>query len=359
LNPDTILPNIQKDVNVLIEKIAHNKSLVSAIVTSLVKKMIDPQQDIRLHRIEFERGYSARVLDTRIITPFFKEKFPRYANKESSFLTLATREPIPWTMEEGQKLKIKDPELKTSFLTILDQVEIHKANPQDYLTYIFAKLIELSQSESQLLENLQTELVVLAKNIMPLNIYLIVSMLHEHFKSMQTSRLPTIAIYSTYELLMNRLERFKNKRLVPSSDKQGLGVIEIYTADNQIFEAVEIKHNLPIDQSIITDIVHKIQNTTINRYYLLTTYPTNSKNPALEREIITTVSKIHQETGLDIITDTIHSTLTYTLRFLDNYNDFITTYTKNLIIDAKNSPDIRLTYLVHWKAILQKHQFSG
>ncbi len=80
---------IRRDVDVLIDKIDSNKSLVSALVTSLVKKICDPTQDIRLHRTDFEGGYSARVLDTKVTSPFFKDYFPKYANKESAFLTLA------------------------------------------------------------------------------------------------------------------------------------------------------------------------------------------------------------------------------------------------------------------------------
>lgn len=85
---------IKSNVDVLINKIDKNKSLLSALVSSLVKKIIDPKQDIRLHRTDFKGGYSARSLDTSITAPFFKKYFPKYANKESVFLTLATREKI-------------------------------------------------------------------------------------------------------------------------------------------------------------------------------------------------------------------------------------------------------------------------
>ena len=56
--PDVIKSNI----DTLIGKIDSNKSLLSALVTSLVKKITTPEQDIRLHRTDFEKGYSARVL---------------------------------------------------------------------------------------------------------------------------------------------------------------------------------------------------------------------------------------------------------------------------------------------------------
>jgi len=97
--------NISKDitdkVDLMISKISNNKSIVSALVTSFVKKIIDSQQDIRLHRTDFKGGYSARSLDTKYTSPFFKRHFPKYANKESAFLTLTTREKIKWTKKMG------------------------------------------------------------------------------------------------------------------------------------------------------------------------------------------------------------------------------------------------------------------
>ena len=88
----------------MVSYIDSNKSLISALVTIFVKKIIEPKQDIRLHRTDFFKGYSARTLDTKYITPFFKVNFPKYANKESAFLTLATREKIKWT-KGGRELK--------------------------------------------------------------------------------------------------------------------------------------------------------------------------------------------------------------------------------------------------------------
>ncbi len=133
---------IQSDINLLIEKIGSNKSIVSALVTSLVKKILTPEQDIRLHRTDFENGYSARVLDTKFTSPFFKRHFPKYANKESAFLTMATRAQIKWTKEDGLNLKIRNKNLKISFLNVFDQVENHNIPATQYLNYLFIKLID-------------------------------------------------------------------------------------------------------------------------------------------------------------------------------------------------------------------------
>ncbi len=51
---DKFSETIREDVDLLVDKIEQNKSIVSALVTSLVKKIIDPIQDVRLHRTDFK-----------------------------------------------------------------------------------------------------------------------------------------------------------------------------------------------------------------------------------------------------------------------------------------------------------------
>ena len=219
---------IKTNIDTLIDKIDSNKSLLSALVTSLVKKIIDPQQDVRLHRTDFKGGYSARSLDTKVTTPFFKKHFPKYANKESSFLTLATREKIKWVKKEGRNLKIRDKNVKTSFLAIFDGVENGTIKPKECLIYVFTKLYLLSQ-QHQIVFDKTIESLSFSEII---NISTVVRMLERHFEIKLSSRLPVIAIYSVYQELFKVVKRYGNKRLGTlnvhtSSDKHGFGDVEV------------------------------------------------------------------------------------------------------------------------------------
>lgn len=357
LNEKKITPN--KDVDLMINKIGQNKSIVSALVTSLVKKLLTPDQDVRLHRTDFHNGYSARVLDTKFTSPFFKKKFPKYANKESSFLTLSTREKIKWTKEDGVNLKIRNKNLKESFLNIFDQIENHNKNPEDYLIYIFIKLIELSVNDEKLFLRAEK----FKKNSGVLNINLILEMLHKHFSIKLSSRLPVIAIYSVYEILIPILKRYNNKKLLSlqshtSSDKHGYGDIEVYSNDNNPFEVIEIKHNIPIDKYLIFDIVKKIEKTNINRYYILTTYFEGFETKENEKEVNKFILQIKTSKNIDIIANGIITTLKYYLRFFDDYNLFIKHYTKNLIEDAKHSTEIKSFHIENWIDILKEYGFK-
>jgi len=354
------VPNeVKNDINMLIAKIGSNKSLVSALATSLVKKIHTPAQDVRLHRTDFPNGYSARVLDTQIISPFFKDYFPKYANKESAFLTMVTRSAIKWTKEEGENLPIRDKQLRDSFLNIFEQIEVYQKEPYIYLKYLFAKLIELSVKEEEIFQFARLQ----ANNSSYLNINLIINILKEFFEVKLASRLPVIAMYSIYEMLMPTIERYKNKKLLDlqvhtSSDKHGFGDIEIYDENDKPYEILEIKHNIPIDKYLIFDITKKISNIKIDRYYILTTFENSFMNIEAEKEVMVYIAEIKKLTNTDIIANGIIGTLKYYLRFLDNYPDFILIFTQNLIKDAKNSTEVKNFHLEKWAEILKKYQIE-
>jgi DNA (cytosine-5)-methyltransferase 1 len=350
---------ITENVTVLIEAIDKNKSIVSALVTSLLTKICAPNQDIRLHRVDFEGGYSARSLDTDITTPFFKKYFPRYANKESGFLTLATRERIAWTKDAGQALKIRRQNVKDGFLNILDAVQNSVVDAKEVLLYLFYKLYILSLQYKQIFD----DAIIASDYTNILNINTILAMMEKHFLLPGGSRLPVIAMYSVYELLLPILERYRGKILRPlnvhtASDKHGYGDIEVWNDTNTPFEMLEIKHNIPIDRNLIFDVVKKSRNTSIQRYYILTTAKDNFISVDEELYINKFILSIRNDTDIDIIPNGIYTSMKYYLRFVSNYKEFIHTYTKNLIVDASNSAEIQDFHIKEWKNILKEHSIE-
>jgi len=346
------------NVRTLVKHIGSNKSLVSALVTSCLKKIIDPSQDIRLHRTDFNGGYSARSLDTNVTVPFFKLHFPKYANKESAFLTLATRERIKWTIQEGEGLKIRNKEVKSAFLQLLDLVE-NKGKSEECLLSIFKELTLLSEKETLIFDETITALGF--SNV--LNINKVIDMLVTHFSLKLSSRLPVIAIYTIYQELIKNVKGYNGKILKPlnvhtSADKHGYGDVEIWNKNNTPFEMVEIKHNIAIDRNLIFDVVKKSKNTTIKRYYVLTTFTDSFLSKNEELYINNFILKIKQDTDIDVIANGIIPSLKYYLRFIDDYKAFIKSYTKNLIADAKNSTEIKDFHLTTWQEILKKNNID-
>ena len=351
---------IVANIDTIVESIDKNKSLVSALVTSLLKKIVDPSQDIRLHRTDFEGGYSARSLDIDITTPFFKKHFPKYANKESGFLSMATRTQIPWTKEDGSRIRTRaSSEFMHSFLEIFDAIESKIINPKEALLYFFEKLYTLSLQQKMIFDGT----IETSDYIHIININSVLQMLEKHFSIDErgTSRLPVIAIYSIYQQLFVQVKRYQNKILRPlnvhtSSDKHGYGDIEIWNEDNTPFEIIEIKHNILIDRNLIFDIVKKCEKTKIERYYILTTAKNNFSSPEEEDFINKFILKIQKDTELYIIANGIFLSLKYYLRFIDDYKGFIKSYTLNLVNDSKNSTEIKESHISAWKRILEEYE---
>ena len=61
---------------------------------------------------------------------------------------------------------------------------------------------------------------------------------------------------------------------------------------------------------------------------------------------------------MDIIANGIHQSLKYYLRFVEDCKDFIKSYTRNLIEDAKNSTEVQAFHIAAWQKILEKHKLA-
>ncbi|MBU3965426.1 DNA methyltransferase [Patescibacteria group bacterium] len=334
------------------------KAIVTVLATSLVKKIENPKQDIRYHKNELKGGYSGRTFDTKFITPFFKKYFPRFSMKESGWLTRSIEQPHPFTIKFPGKIRNKD--VKQAFLQILYDVEENKVYPENYLTALLILLArEIIRSNSLLLKN---KLNFQKKN---LTINLITESLKEHFftkyKNAGASRLPVIAIYSIYEILLRDIARYKGKKLLPlkshvASDIKAkeIGDVEIIDEKRKsIFEGVEIKHGIPIDFLIVRDACEKIKDIPIERYYILTTAEPNIKKGE-EQKVLRIVNDIRKNHGCEIVVNGLIYSLKYYLRLVQNLDEFMTRYSKNIKIEASVSTVVKIEHLEKWNEIVKR-----
>ena len=341
-------------INAIIEKAESFRAVLTVLITSLVKKIQTPTQDVRYHQTELPNGYSGRGLDTEHITPFMKEKFRRFAMAESGWLTRSLEQPYPYTLDyEG---KIRNKTVKNAFLQILNDIEENKADPKKYLQSIFPALITLMK-ESQvsfdfLKEAQHTETVTIEK---------IVDLLSRHFSHdygvAGASRLPVVAVYSAYEMLME-IQRYEGKTLSPlkshtASDTRSHGIRAIGDIEvmhnNSFFEGVEIKHNIPISLGLVEDAYQKFAQTPVSRYYLLTTAEPNVEDIDSVNDL---VSEIHKQHGCEVIVNGILPSLKYYLRLLSSPQLFLQGYSRNLQLDFQQKAEIKETHLRYWEALL-------
>lgn len=353
--------NQKKWVEIIMEKAESQKAVIAVLITSLVKKIETPNQDVRYHKKELINGYSGRSFDTAHVTPFIAEKFQRFAMKGGSgWLTRSLEQAHPFTLNFPGK--IRSVPVKEAFLHILNDIEENKADPKEYLNAIFSAMIDLmnrSKLNLDLFEDTNLEFDK-SQHTEVISIDRIVNLLKRHFSIgygvAGASRLPVLAVYSAYEMLMS-IERFHEKTLAPlkshtTSDIKsgGIGDIEVLNEKGEFFEAVEIKHNIQISPGIIKVAYEKFLQTPVRHYYLLTTAEPNVESID---SVVELVSEIHNQHGCEVIVNGILPTLKYYLRLISNPKSFLESYSKNLQLDFNRNTDIKEIHLRYWENLLK------
>ena len=283
-----------------------------------------------------------------------KAKFRRFAMAESGWLTRSLEQLYPYTLDYEGKIRSKT--VKDAFLQILNDIEENKADPKKYLRAIFSALITLMKepqiSIDFLTETQRTETVTIEK---------IVDLLKHHFSHNYgvagASRLPVLAVYSAYEMLME-IQRYEGKTLLPlkshtTADTKSHGICAIgdieVLHDNRFFEGVEIKHNIPISLGIVEDAYQKFAQTSVSRYYLLTTAEPNVEDVDAVNDF---VNEIHRKHRCEVIVNGILPSLKYYLRLLSNPHLFLEGYSKNLQLDYEQKTEIKEPHLRYWETLL-------
>jgi len=343
-NFDSLSNVVKKYVECIVNRSESNKAVLSVLITLLTCKIVEPAQDIRFHYARMDMGFSARVIDTKYITPFMKSvSFPAMA--ESGYKTNTLAIDMPYDLNYPGV--IKPLEAKEAFLNLIDQFQVQGADAKNILLYIFVLLIK--QRESLRVE--------LAKPH-SLSISAIISLLEKHFNASYTtsgaSRLPTLAVYAAYQCMMMQVVRYEKKILCPleshhSPDRQSgrIGDIDIVNADGSIFEGVEIKHKIIITPELITDAYEKFKVHNTDRYYLLTTANMDNTNYNAIKIEIERIAKIH---GCQVIVNGVYSTLEYYLRLLADTADFIDWYVECMKVDET----IKFQHKTKWNDIISE-----
>lgn len=169
------------------------------------------------------------------------------------------------------------------------------------------------------------------------------------------SRLPVLGVYSMYEMFM-AIERYNSKTLSPlktyttlDTKSGGIGDIEVLDEKGNFFEAVEIKHNIPISPELVQDAYQKFSETSVSRYYLLTTAEPNVDDADAVNLLI---RQIHAQHGCEVIVNGILPSLKYYLRLLSDPQLFLECYSRNLQSDFNQSTDIKEVHLQFWNELL-------
>ena len=336
----SLAPQYEQDCQTIIDRQDGNRAVLTVLITLLLKKTLDPDQDIRLHQAQMEGGFSGRSLDTSEVTPFMKDMtFPSMS--ESGWLTRSLEQSVPYNLDYPGS--IRPVRVKEAFLSLVDGVQSHNLPPQDTLIRIFLGLIEFRDRNANL--NLSR----------PINLSVseAVSKINQHHSAQLqgAARLPVLAIHAILTILVKELDRYEDCEVLPlehhtaaDSRTNLIGDIHIVDSEGILFEGYEIKHNIPITSRLIQDSFEKFHTTTVRRFYILTTHDRDDYS-----EFAPDIQRIASTHGCQLILNGVDRTLLYYLRLIRDTTEFIHQYVSNLETD----PSVSFQLKEAWNEIAQ------
>lgn len=302
------------------------------IMTCLTIKAAMPNVDIRYHQVQIQdqtdrpAGFNFRGVSEKFVYPWLNKH--DFEGAKSGWQTRTFERPKPYMMDYDENIG----DIKDAFLTIFDEIEVAAQPAKLALAYILFRQIEQRESKKVTLYIPKTN-----------DIHLIVSLFSDHFffeyrSSKGASRLPVLALYSVYSILVTQLKRYQGMTLKPlaahsAADSQtgSVGDIEVFHGEPQeVFEAVEVKHNIPVTERLIIDAVSKIMNRSVTRYYILTTHSNCEPDASLQARI-NTIEELH---SCQIIVNGVIPSLKYYLRLLSQPSLVFPAYTELLSTDS-------------------------
>ena len=336
-------------------------------MTLLIHKSLFPHQDVRFHQEHLPNGFSGRTIDTRYITPTLKS-LGLPSMSESGWLTRSLEQPFPYIMEYQGKISGKG--IKGAFLGILDFLEVNveasnKSRVAELLiTHLLKIVVETCNLETISFPRIET-LEIHNQKKAHIKINDIILYLEEHFyckayTSKGTSKLPVLAIYAVYQLLIKEIGRYKLCTLKPlgshtASDKTSgsAGDIEIsYTEiPQQLLEVIEIKYQKLIDTHMVAIAQEKIAKFKPERYIILSSVNVKKEDEVDINRMIDEISITHQ---CQVIVNGILPTLKYYLRLVNSLAEFINNYSALIEKDQ----EINFEHKQKWNEILTRMSVS-
>lgn len=317
------------------------------IVTCLAIKAANAGIDVRYHQKQIQKqtprpaDFNFRGMSESTVYPWLSHH--RFEGARSGWQTRTLERPKPYTLDYDENIE----HVKVPFLTVFDRIEEHGESAIGALVYLIYKQV------------IKRELNNITLSIPKLqDIVAIAELFRAHFfypyrASKGASRLPVLALHAAYSILVPELRRFQGKSLRPlqehsAADSQTGSVGDIEVGDDAsgaVFEAIEVKHQLPITAAVALGVQDKVMDKDVKRYYILTT---SDKCEADEdaKSIIRNIKAIYD---CQVIANGVMPSLRYYLRLLDDPSAIFPAYVELLRTDKAIAHEHRTA----WNAVVQ------
>jgi DNA (cytosine-5)-methyltransferase 1 len=338
--PFTVSDEFYKYLSLMSDKASAASAAFTNLVTGLAIKIAYPDVDVRYHQIQIQNPehFNHRGVSEQIVYPWLRDHDFDYA--KSGWQTRTLERPKPYFLGYDENIS----HVKEAFLGAYDQVEEQNESTEEALSLLLLfQVILRNKKQIDLIEPKIDEIAT------------IISFFENHFfaayRSKGASRLPVLAIYALYGLIMPQLARYDGVDLAhlelhSAADSQtgSTGDIEITREDGSVFEAIEIKHNIPITEEMIADVARKLVSRKVDRYYILTTH----KECGQTDEVKALIKEMKDRTGCQIIANGVLPTIRYYLRLVNEPSEIFPKYVEMLKTETAISHDHR----VEWNEIV-------
>lgn len=301
------------------------------IITGLtIKAAYGENIDVRYHQIQIQNqtdkpaGFNFRGVSEKIIYHWMEQH--EFHGAKSGWQTRTFERPKPYLLTYDENIG----DIKTDFLTAYDQIETKGQNAQLGLALLMLRRIELREKTNISLAIPRIQDVIQITHLFARHFFF------KYKDSKGASRLPVLALHSIYKVLLKELTRYNGKvlkelELHSAADSQtgSIGDIEIANPDGSIFEAVEVKHQIPLSKELVDVAKQKIRGSQVDRYYILTTH--QNHNP--DQSIFEEVENVKRLLGCQMIVNGVIPSINYYLRLLSNPGLVIPLYAEELAND--------------------------
>jgi hypothetical protein len=303
-----------------------NKSGNRLLLSSLLAKIVNEKVDIRkpYTEIDGDDSFSGRTYDEKYLTSFIS-KYHLPLNRTTGYLTPAFRN-INSALTLQVEMVGRPKNMYVSFLQLLDDVQSGKVTANILFVEMLKELLLIKEENETRMESLLENLKHTGD--IPLSSEQIVTILEQHLKSGNASRLPVLMVAAAY----NCANEYLKEKIVPlqshnAADMQtgSLGDVEITLSDDdKVVTSYEMKLKRVTEDDIRAALV-KIENTRIDNYIFITTEPIDK---ALEEY----ASSLYIETGgieftvldcLSFIRHFLHLFHRIRIKYLEEYQSLV------------------------------------
>lgn len=346
--------SLPKDVDTWVKKFSAQvdqqaTSAFNNIITCLSATATDQNCDPRFHRPPTgempnppsgKTYFTGRGISEQVIYPWLAKH--GFRGSMSGWQTRVFERERPYTMDYRENIS----RVKTEFLSILDAVSTGRAKAVDVLAAFFqleiAERYKRQQSAEWLAKHSATGDISIAK---------IIDALSQHFELPRSARLPVLAVQAMYATMMPHIARYEGLILSELSEHSAadentgaVGDIEVKDSDGDVFEGVEVKHGVVIDDNVVRRACAKVQNSPASRYYILSTSPRVTIT-VVGQDLIDNLQRDH---GCQLVINGVLPTIKYYLRLLNKPTEFLDSYKTLLATDRR----VTLEQTESWQKIM-------